>query len=473
MTTHQPPPKSRQLGLVTRHPKLTIVAVAIALWTVANHIATGNDYRDPNGDPRISLGEDLLIQISDQPTAQKLAGIAAVRRGDYLSAIQQFQLSLLERPDDPETAVYLNNARSLVQKTAHPLRIAVSLPMGKNPAIAQEMLRGIAQAQEQINAVGVNGVPLEIQILNDDNDENTAAELARIVSQDPTILGVIGSNDSTASLAAARVYQNQGVVMMTPTSFAKDLTGFGPYIFRTIPGATELADRLATYTYSAAGKRRVAICHHQDSPDSLAIRNGFSQTFKQLGGQIVLDDCILSDPAISLTQSVNRAIAAQADALLISPRIDRQPQTLALVQANAGRLALFSSSTMYTSTLLSRENSTLNGLVVVTPWHPKQYSTTSFLAKAEQRWGNTSLTWRTATSFEATHAIATALGQVPPNQPVNRETLQQQLRSPGFISQGAGRSVQFLPTGDRAGQAIMVRVQPGGKQGYEFAEIQR
>ncbi|NJR68036.1 MAG: hypothetical protein HC771_04675 [Synechococcales cyanobacterium CRU_2_2] len=38
---------------------------------------------------------------------------------------------MLQQPDDPESLVYLNNARSRLKADPNPLRIAVSLPVGK------------------------------------------------------------------------------------------------------------------------------------------------------------------------------------------------------------------------------------------------------------------------------------------------------------------------------------------------------
>jgi branched-chain amino acid transport system substrate-binding protein len=47
--------------------------------------------------------------------------------------------------------IYLNNAIVNLNPNRPPRRIAVSVPIGSNVNVASEMLRGIAQAQNEIN----------------------------------------------------------------------------------------------------------------------------------------------------------------------------------------------------------------------------------------------------------------------------------------------------------------------------------
>ncbi len=418
--------------------------------------------------PQISLGEDLLFQ---SPTAAKKVAVQAFRQGDYLTAIEKFQTSLLQEPDDPEAYIYLNNARSRLKGDAHPLRIAVSVPIGNNPAIAAEMLRGVAQAQDQSRDLGINGIPLEIVIANDNNDANTAATIAQTIAQDPQILAVIGSNASGPSLAAAAVYQDAGVVMIAPTGFSGKLSGFGSYIFRTIPNIKTLAESLAYYSVQSANQKIFLICVDSKAPDNVAFQAEFVQAATALQAQILPISCDLSEPQLPGEDKVNVALTKGADAMLIAPHVDYPDRAIRLAQAAQGQLALLGSPTMYNSTILKQGNDSIKDLVVTAPWYANPDSTTSFLARAAQRWGDTSLTWRTATSFDATQAIATALRQIPPEQPLTRSTLQQQLRRPDFVARGAGEDVRFLPTGDRTGEAILLKVQRNAKQEYGFTRL--
>ncbi|NJR68035.1 MAG: ABC transporter substrate-binding protein [Synechococcales cyanobacterium CRU_2_2] len=334
------------------------------------------------------------------------------------------------------------------------------------------MLRGIAQAQDKARELGINGISLEIVIADDNNDIATAQEIAPILAADPMILAVIGSNASGPSLSSAPIYQQTRIVMISPTSFSGDLSGFGDYIFRTIPNISSQVKTLASYAVNQSKKQRFLICSDTGAMDNQIFQQEFTQAVISLNVEVLPTACDIAQPSFDAAATLKQAISQGADALLIAPHVDYPERGIQLAQAAQGKLALFASPTLYNSTLLSAAGNNLKNLVIAAPWYADSNSTTSFLAQAQQRWGDTSLTWRTATSFDATMAIAAALGQIPPEQPWGRSQLQQQLRSPGFKAQGAGETVQFLPTGDRAGKAILLRVQKRAReQGYEFKAL--
>jgi branched-chain amino acid transport system substrate-binding protein len=74
---------------------------------------------------RISLGNQILL--TSQTTAAKEAGVQAFAKGDYQGAVQNFQASLQQNRNDPETIIYLNNATA---SNGSFLKIAVSVPIG-------------------------------------------------------------------------------------------------------------------------------------------------------------------------------------------------------------------------------------------------------------------------------------------------------------------------------------------------------
>jgi|688.fasta_scaffold500175_2 branched-chain amino acid transport system substrate-binding protein len=104
-------------------------------------------YGNPN-QTYLSQGENL--QIPSVSNADKEQGIESFKQGDYDGAIKHFKASLSQEKNDPETLIYLNNAKI----NQDFLKIAVVVPISSNPNIAQEILRGVAQAQDEINQQG-------------------------------------------------------------------------------------------------------------------------------------------------------------------------------------------------------------------------------------------------------------------------------------------------------------------------------
>lgn len=410
---------------------------------------------------RMSLGNRLLVV--SQITTEKQAGVAAFAKGDYKAAIEHFQASLKNKPNDPETAIYLSNARA---SDKNPIKIAVSLPISSNPNVAQEILRGVAQAQDEINANGgIRGQGLQVEMADDANSPDIAKQVAESLANDPQILAVIGHNASNASVAAAPTYQEKKLVMVTPTSFANNLSGFGSYIFRTVPAIKSMAAPLAEYMAKTANKNSVAICYDSQAPDNVSFKDEFVASFTAAGGKVVPAVCDFSTPSFDSNASIADAVSKGAQALMVAPHIDRIDRAIDLARTNQGKLALYGSTTLYTFQTIKDGQKDIEGLILPVPWHPQTNPNNPFSKNAAQRWGG-KVNWRTATSFDATKAAIAGL-----LQSTTRDGLQQAMRNPNFSAPGASEDVRFLPTGDRAGNPILVQVKRGGNTGFEFVPI--
>jgi branched-chain amino acid transport system substrate-binding protein len=407
----------------------------------------------------ISLGDRILI--SSETTATKQAGVKAFAKKKYPEAIEHFQASLMNNRNDPETVIYLNNARVANSKA---LKIAVSVPVGTNPNVAQEILRGVAQAQLEFNQKrGIDRIKLQVEIANDDNNPELVKKIAQKWAADRKILAVIGHNASVASIAAAPIYQKAGLVMVTPTSSTNQLSGFGHFIFRATLNVRSMVIPLANYAVKTAGKTKITACVDHLANDSF--KDEFITSLSAVGGQYIEIDCELSSATFNAETAIAEAVSKGAEGVMLIPHIDRLERVISLAHANRGKLALYGSSTMYTIQTLENGQNDLNGLVLPAPWHPQAYPDNSFSEKARQLWGGR-VNWRTANSYDAAQAIMAGLHQNP-----TREGLPQTLRNPGFMAPGSGEKVRFLPTGDRDGTPILVRVQVKGTGDYAFVPI--
>ena len=133
--------------------------------------------------------------------------------------------------NDPEILIYKNNACAMARAEGNPnvsITLAVSVPISTNPNVAQEILHGVAHAQDEKTAQdGIGGKLIQVTIADDSNDANVATRIATAFADDPQILGVVGHNASDASLAAAPIYEERKLVMISPSGSANRLTNFG------------------------------------------------------------------------------------------------------------------------------------------------------------------------------------------------------------------------------------------------------
>lgn len=394
---------------------------------------------------RHSSGERLLIKEIE--SSEKREGIKSFANGDYDSAIQHFQASLQSQPNDPEGRIYLLNSMA-IHKVSDPqklVKIAVVVPIGSNTNIAREMLRGVSEVQMEVNQRGgVNGVPVAIEIFNDDNDPDLAKEIAKQAIQDPQVVASIGSNTSNASLAAAPIYQQAKMVMVSPTSMTRDLTGIGSYIFRTTPTSLSLATTLAQQIYTVNRHRKLAICFDSQASDSVSFKEELIAEFARLGGKIANFTCDVGVTNFQPDDAIFKAKNSGADALFVASHIDRLPLAIRLATANHGSLPLYSSPTLNTFQTL-QAGYVVSGLTLVTPWQSSlDIQPNSFADRSQKIWGG-QVSWRTAMSYDAGMAVVVGLQQ----SNGTRQGLQAALHQPQFSTEGASGKVTFLPTGDR------------------------
>ena len=413
------------------------------------------------GSDRISLGNKILVTADTNPDKQ--AGVQAFAKGDFATASSKFQSSLQANRNDPEALIYYNNAQVSNSK---PLKIAVSVPIGGNLDVAKEILRGVAQAQDEANKSG--NLKLQVEVANDDNDPAIAQQVATEFIKDTSILAVVGHNASNASIAAAPVYQQAGLVMISPTSFAQNLSGIGSYVFRTVPSIGFVADSLSRYAMKTANKTNIAICVDSKAIDNVSFKDEFIKAVSAAGGKINPTVCDLAAADFNPSAAISQSISSGADSLLLAAHVDRIDRALEVARSNQGKLTLFASPTLYTFKTLQAGQGAVNGMVLAVPWHPTAIPGNPFPSNATKLWGG-SVNWRSATAYDAIQAII--IGLKAGN--VSRDGLQKALSSPNFSANGATGTIQFLPSGDRNGSAILVKVQPGNQSstGYDFVPL--
>jgi branched-chain amino acid transport system substrate-binding protein len=417
---------------------------------------------------RLSWGEKILISADNNPDKQ--LAVQKFAAGDFLQAELQFTNALKAYPNDPEALIYLNN--SLAAIDLETIKIGVSVPVGGSLDVAKEILRGVAQAQNEINKQG--GIEqdgskklVQVQIANDDNEPEIARQIAAGFVADPKILGVVGHNSSDVSMAAAPIYQQGNLVMISPTSVARELSQAGSYIFRTTPSSRVLAEMLAQYSQENLRLKKIGVCADSKSPASMSFKEEFSLAVFELGGEITPTNCDFASAKFNPDAIPSKAIADGSEALLLIPSVDRINQALEVGKANQSRLTMLGNHSMYTYETLNIGQSDVNGMIIPTVWHPQSSTKSAFNKNAKELWGMEG-SWRTATAYDATKALFAGLALAN-----NRPQLQQTLVNSGFTAPGALGKITFQPSGDRQIKATLVKIQPGNGSGtgYDFKPI--
>ncbi|MCE2720592.1 MAG: ABC transporter substrate-binding protein [Dolichospermum sp.] len=418
---------------------------------------------------KISRGERTLFPNNNNPSRDQ--GIAAFKNGNYQEAAKLFQQAIKANQNDPEVVIYYNNARARQQGS--PFILAVVVPIGTNPNDAQEILRGVAQAQNQFNDnKGLNNRFLEIVIANDDNTKS-AQQVAQQLVKDNSILGVIGHNSSDATQEALPEYEKASLAIISPT--AASILLKSSVFFRAVYSDQVTGTKLAEYTFNNLKLKRAVIFANPNSPYSNSIREVFTNRFEKLGGEVVRKPLIdltdinfdargeisatvysrdkFAQAAILFpdTQSTDTAIKIATEITRRNARLKDDPQS-----GRVKELKMLGGGSLYGNETLDKGGNNVEGLIVAIPWFRETPQAKDFAQKSEKKWGG-GISWRTATSFDATQTFIKAL-----SNNATRTNLLEKLPSIKLDSnETSGYQLKFTEEREREGQSILVQVKDG------------
>jgi eukaryotic-like serine/threonine-protein kinase len=402
---------------------------------------------------QISLGERVLLQ---PPIARKQTAVEQLAKGDYKAAIQQLEIVRQSHPADPEALIYLNNARI---GNGNAYGIAAVVPLGTNPKSAEEVLRGVAQAQQQVNAGGgIQGVPLKVTLADDQNNPEVAQQIAAGLVADPQILGVVGHGNSDTTLAAAERYKGGELVAIAPLSSATSLTGFSPYLFRTMPSDRVAAKHLAEYLIKTLKKRRVAVFYNAANAYSKSLKSEIKDALYYGGQGEIVAEVDLNKPDFDAADSFALVQRQKAEVIMLASNGEWSDRAITIANVNRNRLPLLAGDALFSNKTLRVGGPGVVGMVLAVPAQQVSLEQSPFQRQATALWQGP-VTWRSALAFDATQALVAALGQASSGQSPSRKGVRGVLADPKFQTAGSTQGVQFSEAGDRQGAMQLVKVQ--------------
>ena len=128
-----------------------------------------------------------------------------------------------------------NSANAAASNAEDTVTLAVVSPVtGDSAEYGIHFNVGAQMAADKINeAGGINGKQVVLKSFDSKNDAKEAAEVARLICQDKTILATIGDFSSTCCMATAPIYEENKTVQISPSAGLIDFPRVGPYNFST------------------------------------------------------------------------------------------------------------------------------------------------------------------------------------------------------------------------------------------------
>jgi branched-chain amino acid transport system substrate-binding protein len=174
------------------------------------------------------------------------------------------------------------------------VRIGYALVLsGPNETLGVDSRRGVEIAVSQRPEV----LGHEVELVGEDalcSAEGGQTALTKLAS-DTSLLGVIGTNCSSAGEPASRIASDAGLVLISPSNTAPSLTNpagtWNPGYLRTAHNDNVQGAAMAEFVYNDLGVRSAATIH-DGSPYADQLQEVFADTFADLGGSITAQEAI-------------------------------------------------------------------------------------------------------------------------------------------------------------------------------------
>jgi ABC-type branched-subunit amino acid transport system substrate-binding protein len=265
--TPRPPLLQNPLFLIVSILALLAIVGAGVFYTLAPHGALTTLGSDPGTDAAaaqlfqqkgigISYG-DRIFESSLANNTSKQQGARLLSEGNARGALEAFTRATVETPDDPEAAIYAENARILAsQRPSVTLVAAIAYSAdpqnpGQGPFTleARSELQGVFLAQQRINSLNALGgdMQMRVLILNSGavpEDVPSASSIllnAIRAGNAQRIIGVIGWPESRQTQIGISSLSASGLAILSPVANANGLGGTAASYFAVTPSLAQYA----------------------------------------------------------------------------------------------------------------------------------------------------------------------------------------------------------------------------------------
>jgi branched-chain amino acid transport system substrate-binding protein len=354
----------------------------------------------------MSQGEKILLNTN----STKTTAASAFSQEKWDEAIASYQQAVDSDPNDPESKIYLNNAKA--RKAGTPLTIAVVAPISNSPDSAKEILRGVSSQQEEFNKIpSSSGQLLEVVIVNN-SDVLKAASLAQDLINSPAILGVVGYGIDPGSQQALKEFTGKDLVALSPLTTSITSEGklktialdqkenelLGNYL-------QGVSKTLLTYAQKKNSAPAVVVFFNSDSPYSMQLKQEIVKAIPTVKGKLIKEVDVSNSDAVAELNS-----ASGVNTIMLALSKNKVSEAIKIAQANSNKAIIIGGDELYNPDILVQGGNSIKGITLAVPWSFKPND--PFAKDAVSSWKGR-VSWRTATAYDATKALTDAVSQNP------------------------------------------------------------
>lgn len=159
----------------------------------------------------------------------------------------------------------------------------------------------------------LNGREIKVDFYDDKNDAKEAVNIANKIIGEKKYSAVIGGFGSTASMAAAPLYEEAKIVNYSPTASHQKFSSLGEFIFRNTPTQQMETTQYADYVYNKLGIKSIAILYVNDDWGQ-NIADIFEKRFSELGGKVTDKQSYIPNQTTDFSPMITSAKSSNPEA---------------------------------------------------------------------------------------------------------------------------------------------------------------
>ena len=448
---------------------LAVLACGVFILLSTNPLFSNNPC-GKTGD-NISCGEEILDPLSKGSIRFKAA--QEYEDKQYQEASADYQLSWQKERRDAETLIYLNNSLLQASKLDY-YTIAVAVPLSsdekisiQNSKLAQNFLRGVAQAQTEVNLGLANKdilfklLPgqeilepknitnnsnrgLRVVIVDDGNNLEQAQKTATAIAKMPKLLGVVGNYASEMTLATVDIYEKNNLAQVSFGTTTKRLsTNYRRNFFRVVYTNNEEAETVVKYIQSIdAPEKKVAGFYNPNSPFSNYFWIEIRDRLKQVGIP-VYKAFNLADDHFNTQLALKEANEHNVNVFVLLPDgqvTNALSNAIEVIKYDEGKNFIIGGNSIVIPEVTQLDIPQPINLAASVFWHPFAPQNPQFLASSRQLW-NSNIDKGTAVGYDAAIALIEALKLQ--TKPSRKGTIAELTNSEFIVREGATGSIKF------------------------------
>jgi branched-chain amino acid transport system substrate-binding protein len=344
-----------------------------------------------------------------------------------------------------------------------PILIGVAGPFtGPSAQFGFQIEKAVRIAVDEINeGGGIGGRPVQVLQVDDEGNASAASTVARDLAQNPDVVAVVGHFNSRCSLNGREIYDEAGVVMLSPASTNTTICAGSRWAFRNIFHDKFQGETIASYIADVLELETVAVLYENDDYGA-GLKGHFVSHAKEMGVEVVSEQAY-DNTTGDFLPLVRAAVNADPDILFMSGLYEQAARIAEARQEIGSDIPLIGSDGVFSDEYMKLAGDAAEGTLITTPFlfELAGEQAQPFMDAYKSRWPDAEPDAWAALAYDAFHTVAWAIEQAGTDRAAIRDFLAG-VDTPEEAYRGLTGATYFDANGDCLKPIQVAVVQNGG-----------